>query len=103
MNCGIIDFGCKIGNALAPLQAFWAAWWPLGLFVCGLIIGGILGWRVVLAVLTLGVGYFLYDRFRPVPEPVETELPKKDREPAPKKPKVMFPGGFEDIFRRGKK
>ena len=89
-GCGL-DVGCMIGGFLAPLQAFWAAWWPLGLFVLGLIVGGILGWRVVLAVLTLGVGFFLYDRFRPVSEP-DYGLPAQDVEPAPKpkKRKTIF-------------
>ena len=95
-GCGLIDLACHAQGALAPFFAFWSAWWPLGLFVCGLIIGGILGWRVVLAVLTLGVGYFLYDRFKPIPETIETDLPKKDRVPAPKKPKGIFP----DLLKR---
>jgi hypothetical protein len=90
MNCGL-DLACHLGGLIAPLQAFWATWWPLGLFTVGLIIGGVLGWRVVLAVLTLGVGYFLYDKFRPVSEP-DYGLPAKDVEPAPKpkKRKTIF-------------
>lgn len=91
MNCGL-DIACHVSGALAPLMTFWAAWWPLGLFIAGLIVGGILGWRVVLAVLTLGIGYMLYDRFKPAPEPTETDLPARDREPAPKpkKRKTIF-------------
>lgn len=82
-TCGL-DLSCYIAGVTAPFFAFFNTWWPLGLFVLGLIIGGILGWRVVLAVLTLGVGYFLYDKFRPVPEP-DYGPPAKDVEPAPKK------------------
>lgn len=96
MNCELLNFGCHINTATAPLQAFWAAWWPLGLFVCGMIIGGILGWRVVLAVLTLGIGWLLYDRFKPVAEPVETELPPRDREPAPKKKRKTI---FDELLK----
>lgn len=93
-----------VGGALAPLVAFWNAWWWLGLLDIGLLAGAFLGPRMVLAINTVGLGWFLYNRFKPIPEPIETELPKRDREPAPKKPKkVMFPGGFEDIFNRGKK
>lgn len=105
MSCAILDVGCHVGGFLAPVQAFWAAWWPLGLFVSGLIIGGILGWRVVLAVLTLGVGYFLYDRFKPIPEPIETDLSPRDREPAPKKPKPILADTsiFEDFMTRLRK
>jgi hypothetical protein len=99
-GCGF-NIACHIGGAFAPLQAFWAAWWPLGLFVCGLIVGGILGWRVVLAVLTLGVGYFLYDRFKPIPEPIETDLPKRDRVPAPRKKPIKADNSiFEDFMNR---
>jgi hypothetical protein len=105
MSCALLDFGCHVGSFLAPVQAFWATWWPLGLFVSGLIIGGILGWRVVLAVLTLGVGYFLYDRFKPIPEPIETDLSPRDREPAPKKPKPILADTsiFEDFMTRLRK
>jgi hypothetical protein len=105
MSCSLLDFGCHVGGFLAPLQAFWATWWPLGLFVSGLIIGGILGWRVVLAVLTLGVGYFLYDRFKPIPEPIETDLSPRDREPAPKKLKPILADTsiFEDFMTRLRK
>jgi hypothetical protein len=90
MNCGL-DLACHVGGLIAPLQAFWAAWWPLGLFVLGLIIGGILGWRVVLAVLTLGIGYFLYDKFRPAAEP-EYETGEPTPAPKPKKRKTIFGG-----------
>lgn len=83
MTCSLIDLACHFGNATAPLVAFWNTWWPLGLFISGLIVGGILGWRVVLAVLTLGIGYFIYERVKNVPEPdYETGEP-----PTPIKPK----------------
>jgi hypothetical protein len=94
MNCGL-DFACHVGGLIAPLQAFWATWWPLGLFTVGLIIGGILGWRVVLAVLTLGVGYFLYDKFRPAPEP-EYETGEPAPAPKPKKRKTIL-DQFRDL------
>ena len=102
-GCSLIDIGCHVGTALAPVSAFWAAWWPLGLFVLGLIVGGILGWRVVLAVLTLGAGWFLYDRFRPIPEPIETDLPKRDRVPAPRKPIKADDSIFDDLMTRLRK
>ena len=103
-GCGLIDLACHAQGALAPFFAFWNAWWPLGLFVCGLIVGGILGWRVVLAVLTLGVGYFLYDRFKPIPEP-DFDLPAKDKVPAPKKhkPIVADTSIFDDLMTRLRK
>ena len=89
MNCGLVDLACHFGGFAAPVFAFINAWAWLGWFVAGLIIGGVLGWRVVLAVLTLGVGYFLYDRFKKAPEPdCETGEP----EPKPKKRKTIFGG-----------
>ena len=108
MSCSLLDFGCHVSNFLAPVQAFWAAWWPLGLFVSGLIIGGILGWRVVLAVLTLGVGYFLYDRFKPIPEPdweTGEPLQKVQQLPPKKKPKPILADTsiFEDFMTRLRK
>lgn len=84
--CGL-DLRCYISDAFFPILSFWQSWDWLVWFVFGLIIGGILGWRVVLAVLTLGIGYFLYDRMKKDGEPVETDLPARDREPPPKKPK----------------
>ena len=89
MTCGFLDVSCMFGNATAPIFAFINAWAWLGWFVAGLIIGGILGWRVVLAVLTLGIGYFLYDRFKKADEPAyETGEPEPP--PKPKKPKGIF-------------
>jgi hypothetical protein len=84
MTCGLIDLACHFGGLTAPVFAFINAWAWLGWFVAGLIVGGVLGWRPVLAVLTLGVGYVLYERFKKAPEPdYETGEP----EPAPKKPR----------------
>ena len=39
--CGL-DLSCYIGSVTAPFFAFFNTWWPLGLFVVGLIIGGAL-------------------------------------------------------------
>ena len=89
MTCSLIDIGCHINTATAPLQAFWAAWWPLGLFVCGMIVGGILGWRVILAMLTLGVGYLIYDWNKKAPDP-EYETGEPEPAPKPKKRKGIF-------------
>lgn len=103
MNCGFLDVACMAQGALAPLFAFWNAWWPLGLFVCGLIIGGVLGWRVVLAVLTLGIGYFLYDRTRQHAEPDfetgEGNMHDLHNTPAPKPKKRRT---LQDIFGGGR-
>lgn len=90
MTCGLIDLGCHFGTATAPVFAFINAWAWLGWFIAGLIVGGILGWRTVLGVLTVGVGIWLYDRFKATPEPIETDLPPRDRQPPPKKPKGIF-------------
>lgn len=85
MTCGAIDIACHVGNAMdavfGPVWSFIDTWFPLGTFIAGLIIGGILGWRVVLATLTLGVSWLLYTRFQKGDEPdYETG------EPAPSKP-----------------
>jgi hypothetical protein len=88
MTCSLLDLGCHFGSATAPVFAFINAWAWLGWFIAGLIIGGILGWRVVLAVLTLGVGYFLYDRFKKGDEPeYETGEPTP---PVKKRRKTIF-------------
>ncbi len=80
MNCGL-DLSCYIGSWTQPIVSFWQTWDWLAWFVAGLIIGGILGWRVVLAVLTLGIGYLLYDRMKPK----DTEPVFETGEPKPKK------------------
>jgi hypothetical protein len=89
MSCGIIDFACHFGSAAAPIFAFINAWAWLGWFVAGLIIGGVLGWRPVLAVLTLGIGYLLYERFKKAPEP-DFETGEPDPPAKPKKRKSIF-------------
>lgn len=104
-GCGFLDIACMAGGALAPLfafwdtlVAFWNTWWPVFLFDAGMLVGSILGPRIVIALNTIGFGWFLYDRFKPVPEPIETELPAKDKIPAPKKPKR--PTIFDDLLKR---
>ena len=89
MTCGFLDLACMAGSALAPIVAFINAWAWLGWFVAGLLIGGVLGWRPVLAVLTLGIGYWLYDRFRKAPEP-DFETGEPTPAPKPKKRKTIF-------------
>lgn len=82
MSCGI-DIGCYLAGMFAPVAAFWATWDLLIVFVAGLLIGGMMGWRMVLAIITLGIGYFIYERVKNVPEPdYETGEP-----PTPIKPK----------------
>ncbi len=107
MTCGLIDISCHLGGAFAPVLAFINAWSWLGWFALGAIIGGILGWRMILAIFTLGIGYWLYDRLKPGYEPVETELPPRDREPAPRKRREPIKADtsiFEDFMHRlGKK
>jgi len=89
MSCGLVDIGCHVSTALAPAAALWAQWdWALA-FVAGLIIGGILGWRVILAMLTLGVGYLIYDRMKTAPDPAY-ETGEPEPAPPPKKRKGIF-------------
>lgn len=103
-GCGFLDLACMASGAFAPVFAFINAWAWLGWFLAGLIIGGILGWRPVLAVITLGVGIWLYDRFKPIPEP-DFDLPAKDKVPAPKKhkPIVADTSIFDDLMTRLRK
>lgn len=105
MSCSLWDVPCHVGSFLAPVQAFWATWWWLGLFDLGLILGAFMGPRIVIALNTIGFGWWLYDRFKPVPEPIETDLSPRDREPAPKKPKPILADTsiFEDFMTRLRK
>jgi hypothetical protein len=81
MTCSLIDLPCHLSNAAAPIFTFWQTWDLLIVFVAGLLVGGFLGWRIVLAVLTLGIGFFIYERTRKDTDPAfETGEP----EPAPK-------------------
>jgi hypothetical protein len=100
-GCGFLDIACMASGAFAPVFAFINAWAWLGWFVAGAIIGSIIGWRMLLAVLTLGIGIWLYDRFKPIPEPIETDLPKRDRVPAPRKKPIRADSSiFEDFMNR---
>jgi hypothetical protein len=102
-GCGFLDIACMASGAFAPVFAFINAWAWLGWFVAGAIIGSIIGWRMLLAVLTLGIGIWLYDRFKRIPEPIETDLPKRDRVPAPRKPIKADNSIFEDFMHRLRK
>jgi hypothetical protein len=102
MICGI-DLGCYVAGWFSPVVAFWQAWDWLCWFVAGLIIGGVLGWRVVPAVLALGIGYFLYDRTRRHAEPDyetgEGNMHDLHNTPTPKPKKRRT---LQDIFGGGR-
>ena len=108
MSCTLLDFGCHVGSFLAPVQAFWASWWWLGLFDLGLILGAFMGPRIVIALNTIGFGWWLYDRFKPIPEPdweTGEPLQKVQQLPPKKKPKPILADTsiFEDFMTRLRK
>ncbi len=87
--CGFLDIACYASSSFAPVWAFINAWAWLGWFVAGLLIGGILGWRPVLAILTIGIGVWLYDRFKKAPEP-DYETGEPEPPPVKKRRKTVF-------------
>jgi hypothetical protein len=58
-------------------------------FVAGLIVGGFLGWRIVLAIITLGAGLLIYDRVKKRDDQPAWETGEREQ-PKPKKRKTIF-------------
>jgi hypothetical protein len=79
-------------------------WWPLIVVVGGLgLVYRVAGWPGVGAFL-FGFGFLVGRKSADAPEPIETDLPKRDRVPAPRKPIKADNSIFEDFMSRlGKK
>ncbi len=90
MTCDLLDIGCHFTASLAPLFHWWQTWDVLIALIVGLLIGGFLGWRIVLAVLTLGIGLFIYDRTRPRDTDPAYETGEEEPPPTPKRRKTLF-------------
>jgi hypothetical protein len=90
MTCSLIDLPCHLANAAAPIFTFWQTWDLLIVFVVGLLVGGFLGWRIVLAILTLGAGLFIYDRVKKRDDDIAFETGEPEPAPKPKKRKTLF-------------
>ncbi len=60
MTCDTFDLACHFWTITGPVWTFVDTWFPLATFIAGLLIGGALGWRWVLALLTAGVAWLIY-------------------------------------------
>lgn len=88
-----IDLGLCLKSTVLGWLPDWAwallPYWPWLIVIGGLgFVYRVAGWPGVGAFL-FGLG-FLAGRRSVGHEPIETELPPRDREPAPKKPKGIF-------------
>lgn len=91
IDLGLPDFTCitnPFGCAYSWLDGLPFLYVLLAGVVIGMIVGSILGRVGVAAVLTLGAAFLIWRKVDG--EPVETDLPARDREPPPKKRKTMF-------------
>jgi len=68
-DCAVHPVRCASESFDAWFQSLPGEWLLVGGLLAGMVIGAWLGWKVVLAIVTLGVGLVLFMR----PKPVSTE------------------------------
>lgn len=96
MTCGLLDVGCHASAFLAPAWAFVLTWWWVAYGAAMLLLGSWMGPRLVLAILTVGIGVLVYDRVRNRADEPDYETGEPPKPVTPKKRRTL-----QDIFSGG--